>query len=137
VSVETDLAWAAGFIDGEGCIHIERVKHKTRCDTYVLRLYIGNTNLESLDKIKHIFGCGSVRTRSYVEGHMKMWSYTVGNKKLIKVLESIKPYSVVKKSQIELGLQFAYTIKYGKNTDEYNNNRHSLYIKMKELKKER
>ena len=44
MSRETDLAWAAGIIDGEGHIGLY-LSHTNTGDCYVLKLVVVNTNL--------------------------------------------------------------------------------------------
>ena len=51
------IAWAAGFIDGEGSIMV--VKHKPHngvSPSYYVRLKVNNTRLEPLLRLKSLFG---------------------------------------------------------------------------------
>lgn len=54
MSRETDLAWAAGFIDGEGCFSNTRSK-RTKLPTGV-RLTVGQNDPEVLYKLQSILG---------------------------------------------------------------------------------
>ena len=50
MSRESDLAWAAGIVDGEGCISLHTVKAK-HGPCYVLRLSVTNTSLLMLHRL--------------------------------------------------------------------------------------
>jgi len=50
-----DICWAAGFIEGEGCIS----KHKING---AIRIFLAQVNKEPIDKLKEIFG-GRIRIR--------------------------------------------------------------------------
>lgn len=56
---ESDLAWAAGFFDGEGCVHIARHTYgmnSTRRPTYRLRVTVAQTRLAPLHEFEWIVG---------------------------------------------------------------------------------
>jgi hypothetical protein len=53
---ETELAYLAGIIDGEGCFTLHREKNSHR---FASQLQIGNTDLRLLEWVKTRFG-GSV-----------------------------------------------------------------------------
>jgi hypothetical protein len=47
---EFSMAWAAGFADGEACLHIAKQTYRSgRSDTYRLRVCISQNNLEVLE----------------------------------------------------------------------------------------
>lgn len=49
------VAWAAGFADGEACIHIARQRYRncSRSDTFVARVYITQNCLEVLEHFRN------------------------------------------------------------------------------------
>lgn len=53
-----DLGWAAGILDGEGCIHIARQPYNKsgRRDTYPLRLHISQTSQGVLEEFEWVVG---------------------------------------------------------------------------------
>ena len=108
---ETELAWAAGFIDGEGCIHV-RVSMPTetsrqRSPHYALALQVSNTNRQAIDRIHQMFGFGSVRSH-----HRENPKWTTAyvwycmSKNAGTVLRLIQPYVFAKKAELEVGLEF-------------------------------
>jgi len=56
-----DYAYAAGLIDGEGCVHIARIKrtcgHRIN---YRLRLSVSQNCLATLQYIQQVLGCGRI-----------------------------------------------------------------------------
>lgn len=91
-----DAAWLAGFFDGEGSI----IKHKGGANrkSAVWKLYIANTNLESLEKVQRITGCGRVTVKKIEPGNRKpQWVWQAHGKRDIKsLLEQMSPYLTVK-----------------------------------------
>lgn len=52
-----NLAWAAGFVDGEGCIHSVEQTYKGReRSCHRIKLTISQNNLEILEDLKEILG---------------------------------------------------------------------------------
>ena len=101
---ETDLAWAAGIIDGEGCIGLHLVTTNTgKC--YVLRITVVNTDIRMLEELKRIFGIGSIAARGRGKPHWKdQWYWLVCSKKAEEVLREVEPYLVSKRDQAEIAL---------------------------------
>ena len=101
---ETDVAWAAGIIDGEGCIHVQRrwpESHRNSKSLYhYLRLSVTNTDIEMLKRLQSIFQ-GSINQRK--DGSFE-WG--LGGMKAVKALVAVGPYSTTKRKEIELGINF-------------------------------
>lgn len=54
---ELRLAWAAGFLDGEGCIHIAKQRYRTaRSDTYRLGVHVSQNDLRVLERFREAVG---------------------------------------------------------------------------------
>lgn len=54
---EIRLAWAAGFLDGEGCIHIAKQRYKgTRADTYRLGVHVTQNDRTVLERFREVVG---------------------------------------------------------------------------------
>ena len=49
-----NLAWLAGLIEGDGCIHEESKGNK-------IRMTVGMTDLDVLERVQHIAGAGKIR----------------------------------------------------------------------------
>lgn len=117
MSRETDLAWAAGIIDGEGHIGLYLSRTNTG-NCYVLKVAVVNTNLKMLERLKSIFNGGSINVRIKKQSHHKQqWCYYACSKKAERVLQSVLPYLVAKSDQAELGLlSRKYIRQHGINT---------------------
>jgi hypothetical protein len=51
------LAWAAGFLDGEGCIHIAKQRYRTaRSDTYRLGVHVTQNDRAVLERFREVVG---------------------------------------------------------------------------------
>lgn len=54
---ELRLAWAAGFLDGEGCIHIAKQRYRTaRSDTYRLGVHVTQNDRTVLERFREAVG---------------------------------------------------------------------------------
>ena len=116
-----DLAWAAGFIDGEGCISIShmralirriRRKHSgsKRAAQYVLRLEVSQVSTFPLRRLQACFG-GTVnkeRNRQPAK-HKTTHRWVLQHQKAADCLKSILPYLCVKSKQATIALEFVAT----------------------------
>ena len=107
-----DEVWAAGFVDGEGCITIDR--HKPRrgdgehaSPQHSLTLSVTNTNLEVLEFLMSMFG-GSISRKhkgsSYAQ--KKIWQWRCASLDAEKAVKKLVPYLKVKKAEAETALDF-------------------------------
>lgn len=104
-----ELAWAAGFFDGEGWIKIQK-RGNERYTGYYLRLGINHVKRDPLDKIQKLFG-GTIRLDTKVSGNRKprhVW--TLSTKAAAEALEQMMPYLVNKNAVATLGLDFQSTV---------------------------
>jgi LAGLIDADG endonuclease len=108
MNTNTDLAWAAGIVDGEGCIAICRYQNKrgSRKDYLHAILQIGNTDPRMLVKIQSMFG-GKIGT-SKVTGlrTRPIYSWRAISSKAADVIKQIRPYLVSKADQADVLLAF-------------------------------
>uniref|UniRef100_A0A6M3J479 Putative homing endonuclease n=1 Tax=viral metagenome TaxID=1070528 RepID=A0A6M3J479_9ZZZZ len=133
---KVSLQYTAGFVDGEGCIRIDKSYPKKRSIHYKLQIIVVNTNLEILTLFKEQFG-GHLYRRIHKGREAYYWSmYCQDAEEFVKV---ILPFLVIKKPQAELALQFQESKKMGKPTpsrpldqDELDL-REAYYQQMKEL----
>jgi len=91
----------AGFFDGEGCVNITQVG-KSRYGQ--LRVYVVNTDPAVLGLIAATYGGRLTKPRS-LNGEWKPFRSVVfiaGS--AARFLEAIRPYVILKKAQVELGL---------------------------------
>lgn len=107
---DTDFAWAAGFIDGEGCLDFGR--NLARRMPFIPRVTVGNTDEPALAALVDLFqGSISVRRRPDPR-HQPMFAWQVtGATGCRRVLEPILPFLVVKRTQAEVMLRFCELVR--------------------------
>lgn len=105
-----NFIWAAGLIDGEGCICIKRQIVKaspTGRRSYMLSVSISMVHKPTILKMQSLFG-GYVRIRKSIRAnHRTAWEWSVLSREAKFVLESILSYSVTKLDEVVAGLKFA------------------------------
>ena len=117
MSNETELAWAAGFFDGEGCTVVRRFKgnDKHRPQHYI-NVVVGQSEPTTLHRFCAAVGVGSVQgpweraPSTKKDGSPSFrkpnWEYRVVNKQAEEVIGKLWPYlSDVKKEQYTRKLQ--------------------------------
>jgi hypothetical protein len=94
-----NLAWAAGFIDGEGCIHIIRQPYgKDRKINYRLRMHIAQANLEVLELLKEFIGVHGVihKLRRGLSTNKQVYALHYDGRHALDAIERVKPYLIRK-----------------------------------------
>jgi hypothetical protein len=106
----TEYAWAAGFVDGEGCFIMSANSHN---DSYTVGLVVSQTHPEPLDELARLFG-GVVKLRKApTAAGSPVYIWRIGGvEKLSPVLEEIVPYLKFKQRQAELLLMYCKTVGY-------------------------
>lgn len=126
-----DCAWAAGFLDGEGCFTIT-VHKKGR--NFIPGIIAGQVYGEPLEKLHGLFG-GSI---TITTGGFLRWEIC-GAQILREVLPCLIPYLTLKRRQAELLLRFCNGIDSRRGarklTEEELGVRMSTVIELKELKR--
>lgn len=101
-----DINYISGFFDGEGCVGVYKVKGK---NSYALSIAISQTNCDEsraiLNQLLTLYGGCIVQSKQY--GNQKKWmQYKLTGRKALKFLNDIYDYSIIKKKQIKLALDF-------------------------------
>lgn len=117
MSKSHQLAWAAGFIDGDGFITIQnrKTKHgeKVYTGTY-LRVGACQAHLTPLEKLQDLFG-GSIRPKNsgpnpHGYNRKQQWIWTLSTAEAKNALEQMLPYFVHKREVALLGIAFQDTM---------------------------
>lgn len=140
MSIETDLAWAAGFIDGEGCITIRRYRVPGgRNLAYQVAIVVANTHRESVEKVCAILGVGKIfilKKDASLPYLLPSWQYHANAQQAKQVLTKIYPYLVTKKRDADIALEYLNMEigSYGRNgvPDEIMQKREELYWRIRE-----
>lgn len=104
---EIDLAYMAGFFDGEGCITINKMKPKGNGNrNYVYRIYclMVSNDKAILTWMQQIVG-GSISTTQKV-GYRPNWRWCITDNKALAFLKQICPYLQIKKQEAELAIAY-------------------------------
>jgi len=138
---ERDRAYTAGFMDGEGCIHIAKRKPTRRGQAtfhYSLIVSIWNVQPEPLEFIQTLFG-GSI-AKHLVSNPSWRDSYQLQLNPVDaqELLIAIYPYLIIKKDEVDLALRFIELRKVKGNckpsSPEYLRLQEEIYQEMKGLK---
>ena len=107
---KTDLAYAAGIVDGEGCIGLYLQTTQKSKPSYKMGVRVSNTNEWLLQWLKFAFG-GSVCVQrvSSVEkakNYKPQWQWAIITTRALVFLKLIYPYLRLKKPQAEIAITF-------------------------------
>jgi hypothetical protein len=104
---KTDLAWAAGIIDGEGCIYIDRSLGKKHATTgYTLRLEVTMGHKQAVNQLHKLFGGTFRKSRSFGKKNNIAWTWIVCANQAETTLKIIRPYLIIKAQEAKLALRF-------------------------------
>lgn len=90
-----DLAWAAGFFDGDGCIAIARQRHKDyETITHRLKVIVTQNNLEVLKELQVILNENGFITHAPRIQTANRQSYSLGfdGRHGLNVIRKLRPY---------------------------------------------
>lgn len=121
---DTDLAYMAGIVDGEGCLYISKIPKKDG-DGYISEHYRGLLKIDNTDKaliewLNEVFsGTNSAATRSTSSRKFEreVFSWIATGDRLLNLCEQILSYLVIKKKHCENMIKFrkTYTTALGSN----------------------
>jgi len=100
------LAWAAGIVDGEGCIVLTRNAVRPTCkESWSVRVTISQVDVRMLERLRDAFG-GSIswggQPKKSTWRRQRKWGLT--GPKAILFLHDILPYLCIKQEQAELAI---------------------------------
>jgi len=101
---EREVAYIAGFFDGEGCVEIQTGVGRGRLGC-ALRIDINNVFPESLRLCQRIFG-GKIRLAKRTGNRSDIHRWQLNGKKAEAFLGVILPYLILKKEEATLGISF-------------------------------
>ena len=119
-----DLAWAAGFFDGEGYVTIGRRATKYRDKVYnghYLRTGINHVRPEPLYEMQRLFG-GKITqqpAKGVVGNRKQRHQWKLSTSAAAEMLEQLMPYLRNKQQEAQIGLDFNATMQsHGKQVSE-------------------
>lgn len=109
METELLLAWAAGFIDGEGCISVtESTKAGDRNRQFQSVITASQVNRLPLDKLQELLG-GSVRPVRQPDYHGLCYVWRIYGDNVLCAARLLVPFAIAKKRQLELVIEFQTT----------------------------
>lgn len=134
---ETDKAYIAGIIDGEGSIMLQKIhsnEYPAPC------ISIASTTLELLTWIKTIVGKGSIiKKKNYnLDKHKDCYSYVLRRNDAISLLKEIFPYLIIeskkKRAELILTKYKALTPRNGRYTEDMLKAKEDFYSEFMDIK---
>ena len=102
---EQKIIYLAGLFDGEGCVLINKAT-KRRYSYHRLRVQLTNLNPSPLKMAMELFGGSILIHKNRRENQQDIWDWSVEYTRAVEFLEEIFPYSIIKKDEIEIALDF-------------------------------
>ena len=137
-----DHAWAAGFVDGEGCVRIAKnVSHGRVNPIYHVEMAISQNRLDTLEHCQKVIGVQSsickFPDRKSFRRPVYLLTYLCAN--ACDALTLLQPYLVRKQAEAMLALEFALRLQLRRggrtpHSAEEIAIREEYYRRMKELK---
>lgn len=141
---ETNKAWLAGFVDGEGYVGIVRNRKKNGSLIYHPWIDVTSTNEKVILEVLSIVGVGkrALQRPTVVNKAAYHFKLTKHND-LVLFIESVKPYLRIKNRQADLIIQFCALRKKAKivtgrgsnGKTSYGSDDENIYLKLRELNK--
>ncbi len=112
-----ELAWAAGFVDGDGCIGIAKQRYKDRDKVcHRLKFSIVQNNLEVLQELQSIIGESSFISKLKRDSKSNRQAYALvyDSNHALKAIKKLKPFMRRKQYEAEIAIRMWTEGKMGK-----------------------
>ena len=102
-----DLGWAAGIIDGEGCITVgrKRTKDSVLGWRYALLIDVTNTSRVMLLRLRMMFG-GTISVERRSLTGKAFWQWRLYGRGAQGALAILEPYLIAKRAQAQIALRY-------------------------------
>ena len=139
-----ELAWCAGFFDGEGYISISKRKQKSKGRLYTghyLRIGINHVRPEPLIKVHNLLG-GSLRFDTNSDLHcsdgykrQKRYCWVASTQEAGRILKELMPFFINKNKEAAIALDFQQTMQTSKQAvpQEVTDTREQFFLALKSL----
>ena len=105
---DTELAYAAGLFDGEGCIDIRRIERKSaasRSPSFQLRCSVAMTHLPTIELLFNSFGGALMHQRERTP-YKQLFTWRITDTLCKPFLEAVYPFLKTKKYEAWLALEY-------------------------------
>lgn len=137
------IEWAAGFLDGEGCIHIARQTYRgKRRDTFRLRVYIVQNNREVLEHFRDGVGIDAriYKVRRTQQHNKQVYTLNFEGKKALALIALLMPHLIRKHEEAQTAMTYWVEGRVGMRPGpkglppEIGAFRERMYLKLRSLK---
>ena len=101
-----DIAWMAGFFEGEGTIYVTGGNNPHGTPYPRLKASIAQNDKRPLEKIKELLGYGTLngpyRVKLSTTGHYQL---SFGDKQTLRFIELLRPYLMAKGEQADRAIE--------------------------------
>lgn len=109
----TDFAYAAGYIDGDGCFHIRKQFIKNRLSPKLMgNLVISSVNKDILDWFKQSFSGTVFKAKQKeslkIKRHKPLYYYSIRKRDGVPFVINILPFLVEKREEAQLFIDFSH-----------------------------
>lgn len=100
--------WAAGYVDGDGCIRYKKKKispsGRNKNEIYRLQISVTSVNPDALENLMNIFNFGNISLKAKAKNNncRDIYVWSCGSNNALIFCKTIYPYVVCKKDEIEL-----------------------------------
>jgi hypothetical protein len=95
MSLDTDIAWAAGLFEGEGCFDLSKAGgDRHTADRVYARLSLGSTDEDVVQRYQAIVGVGRIyQDKKLTRGGKRFWHWMAAKRSDVEhVAELFRPY---------------------------------------------
>jgi hypothetical protein len=116
----TDIAWLAGFLDGEGTFQIINVRKTGSGPMYDAQLAATNTDIALLNRCQHIAGGSVYGPNGRGDPRWKdSYRWALRGKKLGPLLDELLPFLVSKREQASILIALRSEVRPGASLSEW------------------
>jgi hypothetical protein len=127
--------YAAGFFDGDGCIHISRANAAGRAHpSYALNAAISGYCEDVMRAFQERWG-GAVNSHIVRDRRKPVWQWSVQGMVAKKFISTVEPYLIEKRAQAKRAADYPITEGRTVVTPEVRAFRDQLYHELRELKR--
>jgi hypothetical protein len=109
VASETDLAYLAGLIDGEGCIRIKKAKayrcQGRRTPSYTPAIHVRMVDEPAIAFLEETLGGWTYKEKPHSRGGRPLFCWQASGNVAAGVLRALRPYLRIKGEQADVALE--------------------------------
>ena len=102
-------AYAAGYIDGDGCIYLGKTIQKSKITVYEYSIQVVSVKRDVLQLFKDTYG-GFIRKKPFKPNHRDAYCWTIKGRESAYVAQAIQSHIVEKREQCFMLVQFSALI---------------------------